>query len=219
MVLAFTFLSFTSTLLPQRTIGMFSQTRTKSPKINISFSLWIISQASRLTVPVGDILISNARCNIKHDDTALSINVVAVAKTAKLLLPSGIPHIKLNFAQVLFTISLYTLSASAKPWATHSGEAKRVNLNTKRCDVFLLKLAGQMALDEGGLLYPLSALSNQLSASSQWLRNTATARKAIIETGFRIVRHLLTFPVPPSPTSTSLKVGTLSEAAILLVMI
>lgn len=33
MDLAFTFRSLTSTLLPQRTMGMFSQTRTKSPEV------------------------------------------------------------------------------------------------------------------------------------------------------------------------------------------
>jgi hypothetical protein len=35
--------------------------------------------------------------------------------------------------------------------ATYRGEAKRVNLNTKGCDILLLKFTGQMTLDEGGL--------------------------------------------------------------------
>jgi len=35
---------------------------------------------------------------------------------------------------------------------TYSGEGERVHLNTESRDIFLLKLASQVALDEGGLL-------------------------------------------------------------------
>ena len=58
-------------------------------------------------MPIRDVLIGNARCNIKHDDTALPINIITVAKTTKLLLSGSIPHIKLNISRVLPRVSLY----------------------------------------------------------------------------------------------------------------
>jgi hypothetical protein len=102
MVLALTFRSFTSTLLPQRTMGMFSQTRVRSPG-------WIVSKCRQLfgvglgrrTMPVGHILVCDARGNIEHDDTALAVNVVAITETTELLLAGGIPDVELNLTEVL----------------------------------------------------------------------------------------------------------------------
>jgi hypothetical protein len=34
---------------------------------------------------------------------------------------------------------------------TYCGKAKRMDLNAEGCDIFLLELTGQMALDESGL--------------------------------------------------------------------
>ncbi len=51
-----------------------------------------------LTVPVGDVLIGNARSNIKHDDTALAVDVVPITKTSELLLSCGIPNVELDVA-------------------------------------------------------------------------------------------------------------------------
>jgi hypothetical protein len=64
---------------------------------------------------------------------------------------------------------------------TNSCEAERVDLDTEGGDVFFLELASEMALDEGGL-----------GMLATWAGET---------------RSRLTFPVPPSPTRTSLKVG------------
>jgi hypothetical protein len=52
-------------------------------------------------VPVGDVLVGDAGCDIEHDDTTLAIDVVTVTKTSKLLLSCGIPDIELDVAQVL----------------------------------------------------------------------------------------------------------------------
>ena len=49
-------------------------------------------------MPVGDVLIGDTRCDIKHDDTALSVDVVSITKTTKLLLTSSIPDVELNLA-------------------------------------------------------------------------------------------------------------------------
>lgn len=72
------------------------------------------------------------------------------------------------------------------------GEAKRVYLNTERSDILLLELARQVALDKGSLS-----------------RNVNFAHARIHLRLLDLARgNLLTFPVPPSPTSTSLNVGT-----------
>jgi hypothetical protein len=55
-------------------------------------------------MPVGDVLVGNTRCYIKHDDTAMSVDIVSITQTAKLLLTGGIPDVELNLAQVLPTI-------------------------------------------------------------------------------------------------------------------
>lgn len=76
MVLALTLRSFTSTLLPQRTIGICSQTRTRSPtgiREVLRFACWA------LTVPVGNVLVRDSGGDIKQDDTALAIDVVPVS--------------------------------------------------------------------------------------------------------------------------------------------
>jgi hypothetical protein len=56
-------------------------------------------------VPVGDVLVRDARRNIKHDDAALAVDVIAVSQPAKLLLPRSVPDIKLDLAEVLLAIS------------------------------------------------------------------------------------------------------------------
>lgn len=106
MVLAFTFRSLTSTLFPQRTMGTFSQTRTRSPVFALGtepfYTAGITPAWGELgggrTVPVGNILVGDAGCDIKHDDTALAVDVVAVAKTAELLLTGSVPNIELDRA-------------------------------------------------------------------------------------------------------------------------
>jgi hypothetical protein len=52
-------------------------------------------------MPVGCVLVCDTGCHIEHDDTALSVDVVTIAKTTKLLLSSGIPDIELDLSQVL----------------------------------------------------------------------------------------------------------------------
>ena len=54
------------------------------------------------TVPGGDILVGDAGGNIEHDDTALAVDVVAITKTAELLLTSSVPDIKGDLTVVLY---------------------------------------------------------------------------------------------------------------------
>ena len=52
-------------------------------------------------MPVGDVLVGDARGDVEHDDTALAVDVVAVTKTTELLLSSGVPDIELDLTKVL----------------------------------------------------------------------------------------------------------------------
>jgi hypothetical protein len=52
-------------------------------------------------VPVGDVLVCDAGSDVEHDDAALAVDVVSVAETTELLLPSSIPDIELDLAKVL----------------------------------------------------------------------------------------------------------------------
>lgn len=99
-------------------------------------------------MPVGDVLVGDTGGNIEHDDTALAVDVVSIAETSKLLLSSGIPHIKFDIAQVLCDVSK---GRGPSETQTYGAETKRVNFDTEGRDVLLLELSCQMALDEGGL--------------------------------------------------------------------
>ena len=52
-------------------------------------------------MPVWDVLVGDTGCDVKHDDTALSIDVVTITETAELFLPGSVPNVKLNLTQVL----------------------------------------------------------------------------------------------------------------------
>ncbi len=52
-------------------------------------------------MPVGDVLVGNAGCDVEHDDAALAVDIVSIAQASEFLLSRGIPDIELNVAQVL----------------------------------------------------------------------------------------------------------------------
>jgi hypothetical protein len=61
----------------------------------------VLADTDQVTVPVGDVLVGDARGDVEHDDAALAVDVVAVAKTTELLLSSGVPDIELDLTKVL----------------------------------------------------------------------------------------------------------------------
>jgi hypothetical protein len=67
----------------------------------VSNAHWTDLQCLELTVPVGHILVCDTGCDIKHDDTTLSVDVVTIAQATELLLSCSVPDIELNLAQVL----------------------------------------------------------------------------------------------------------------------
>jgi hypothetical protein len=52
-------------------------------------------------VPVGNVLVGDARGHIEHDDAALSVDVVSISQTTEFLLTRSIPDIEVDLAQVL----------------------------------------------------------------------------------------------------------------------
>ena len=52
-------------------------------------------------MPVGDVLVGDTGGDIEHDDTALTVDVVAITETTKLLLASSVPDIEGDLAVVL----------------------------------------------------------------------------------------------------------------------
>ena len=64
-------------------------------------------------MPVGDVLVCDTRGNVKHDDTALSVDVVSITKTTELLLTSRVPHVELDLAKVLPFVSMWRQAKGA----------------------------------------------------------------------------------------------------------
>ena len=51
-------------------------------------------------MPIRDVLVGDTGGDIEHDDTTLSLNVVAITKTTELLLSRSIPHVEADGAEV-----------------------------------------------------------------------------------------------------------------------
>ena len=65
-------------------------------------------------MPVGNILVRDSRCDIKHDDATLALDIISISKTTELFLASRIPGVKADGAKV-------------------GGEGQRVHFDTKSC--------------------------------------------------------------------------------------
>lgn len=63
-------------------------------------------------MPVGNVLVGDTCRDVKHDDAALALDVIAITETAKFFLASGIPDIETDRAKV-------------------GGEGQRMNLDSK----------------------------------------------------------------------------------------
>jgi hypothetical protein len=64
-------------------------------------------------VPVGNVLVGDARSDVKHDDTALAVDVVSITETAKLLLACSVPDVELDLAEVLPCLSVRRVAEGA----------------------------------------------------------------------------------------------------------
>jgi hypothetical protein len=57
-----------------------------------------------LTVPIGDIFVGDARCDVEHDNAALAVDVVTISQSTELFLPCSVPDIELDLAEILFEV-------------------------------------------------------------------------------------------------------------------
>jgi len=91
----------------------------------------VLAYALEVAVPIGNILVCDSRGDVKHDDTTLALNVVAITETTKFLLSGSVPDVETDGAKV-------------------GRELQRVHFDTEGGDVFFLEFTSQVALDEGG---------------------------------------------------------------------
>ena len=60
----------------------------------------VFAYALKIAMPVWNIFVGDPRRDIEHDDAALALNVVPVAKTTKLLLAGSIPDVETDSTKV-----------------------------------------------------------------------------------------------------------------------
>jgi hypothetical protein len=72
----------------------------------------IFANTLKIAMPIRDVLVRDSRGHVEHDDTALALDVVSIAKPTKLLLSSSIPDVEDDGAEV-------------------GGERQRMNLDTE----------------------------------------------------------------------------------------
>lgn len=111
----------------------------------------VFADTGQVAVPVRHILVGDATRDIKHDNRALSLNVVSVAKATKLFLSGCIPNIKFNRTSV-------------------GVELQRMDFYTERRHVFLFEFSRQVALDKGGFAYTAITHQDQFEFRNALLR-------------------------------------------------
>lgn len=111
------------------------------------------------------------------------------------------------------------MSRVAEKVDTYGSEAERVDLDTEGRNVLLLEFSGQMALDEGCLQGDVVSEGSLLVSYEDICLSSASGGHRKPNVARRACTGVVTFPVPPSPTSTSLKVGMLpcAEASAMVV--
>lgn len=60
----------------------------------------VLAHPLKIAMPVRHVLVCDTGCDVKHNDTALALDVVSVAETTKLLLSGGIPYVEADGAEV-----------------------------------------------------------------------------------------------------------------------
>lgn len=55
---------------------------------------------AQISMPCRHVLVCEPRCDIKHDDSTLAVNVIAVTQASKLFLPGCVPAVEPQFATI-----------------------------------------------------------------------------------------------------------------------
>lgn len=89
----------------------------------------VLAHSHQITMPVRHIFVCDTRCDVKHDDGTLALNVIAVTQTAKFLLAGRVPDVESNGAPICV-------------------EHERMHFDAQRGHVLLLEFTGHVTFDE-----------------------------------------------------------------------
>merc|ERR1719469_209315 len=103
----------------------------------------VFTHPDNVTVPIGDILVGDARSDVKHDDGTLTLDVITIAQTTEFFLSCSVPDVECQLPAIC-------------------EELQGVHFHTQRWDVLLLELTSQMALHKRGFAHTTIAAKNQL---------------------------------------------------------
>lgn len=106
----------------------------------------VLADTLEVSVPVGDVLVGDSRGDIKHDDTALSLDVVSVSETTKLLLSSSVPDVEADGTKV-------------------GVEGQRVDLDTERGCILVRRGGVSEQIEGEGWAVPMYFFSNSPAES------------------------------------------------------
>lgn len=62
--------------------------------VSTKYNRDVFTNTLEIAMPIGDVLIGDARRDVKHYNATLALDVVAIAETTKLFLAGGIPDIE-----------------------------------------------------------------------------------------------------------------------------
>lgn len=93
------------------------------------YNRYVFANPDQIAMPVWYVFVGDARRNVKHDDGALSLNVVTVAKAAKFLLTGGIPNVEAYRSAI-------------------GMENQRMHFHAQSRHILFFKFSRQVALDE-----------------------------------------------------------------------
>lgn len=74
--------------------------------ISTEYNRDIFTYSYKISVPVGNILVRDSRCNIKHNNGTVGLDVVTITKTSQLLLASSVPDIE-SVGEFVFSFKTY----------------------------------------------------------------------------------------------------------------
>ena len=72
----------------------------------------VFADTLEITMPIGNVLVCDARRNVKHDNATLALDVITITETTEFFLSSSIPDIEDDIAEI-------------------GGEGQGVDFNTK----------------------------------------------------------------------------------------
>jgi hypothetical protein len=107
----------------------------------------IFANTNDISVPVRNVLVGQSAGHIKHDNGALTLDVVTISKATKLLLTSGIPNLKPRISARVFVHDT-NLEDNLTVICV---ECQRVNFDSHGSNVLLLEFPSAMSFNEGGL--------------------------------------------------------------------